>query len=87
MRQPEGQDDPILQGLPGVPKDAEVRAQRRCECHCGEGAGSGHAGVCDAHLLLRDERPDEDPAGQAQPSLPVGLSVPQRVHDVRRGGG
>ena len=49
--------------------DTEVRPERRCRLDRGEGQKRGYAGFYYSDLLLRDERSDEDPAGQDEPAL------------------
>ena len=68
-------------------KTRQMRDPRR---HAGDrpqdGAGR-RAGLCHAHLLLRDERADEDAAGPGQSAVRGGLPLPRRVPAGLRGGG
>ncbi len=61
---------------------------------CHQGRRAGHYGECaqrrcgllgHAHLLLRDERPDEDPHRPHERDVPQGLQVPRGLSADLRG--
>ena len=79
------QGNQVLHRLPVVPKDGCLRHQGRCAGHHGERTQRRCGLLGHAHLLLRDERSDEDPHRPHERDVPQGLQVPRRLSADHRG--
>ena len=83
------QGDTVLRGLPRLPADGRLHLRGRCAGHHGERPQGRRGLLGHTHLLLRDERPDEDPHRPHERDVPQGLPFPRRLpaDHRRRGGG